>query len=137
VTPGEIVSKFKAGQDVAGKQQVTISDRSTLVLDGGGITIGNLNLDGALDVKAIAGVKVHIDDLAVENLGYSFQQIKAPKNKKRKPRYREELMARAFYIKKDEVFKTKYSVPGVYELFDQTQIGRAVGFEEEEEEEVL
>lgn len=63
VTRAEIKSK------ITGK--VSISDASTLVLDGD-ITIKDLNLDGTLVVKVAPGASLVIESLKISNKGWSF-----------------------------------------------------------------
>lgn len=47
-----------------------------LVLDGEGIVIqGPLKVEGALVVRAVAGAKVTIGELSVQNKGWSWQAL--------------------------------------------------------------
>jgi len=52
---------------------LAISHRSTLILEGD-ITIKNLNLDGALIIRAAPGTRVHILKLSVVNEGWTLNQ---------------------------------------------------------------
>jgi UDP-sugar pyrophosphorylase len=66
VTQQEIVEKVKEGK---------MSTRSSLVLDGNGIRILNMDLDGALVIKACDGAEVTVDGLTVENKGWVLEEI--------------------------------------------------------------
>jgi UDP-sugar pyrophosphorylase len=54
---------------------VSVSDKSTLVLGGAGITLTGLELDGALIVNCAPGAKVEVKDSKVCNKGFSFVPI--------------------------------------------------------------
>jgi hypothetical protein len=57
-----------------------LAPRSVLLLDGPGIQIKNLRVDGALVVKAVPGARVVIDGLSVSNAGWSWtplEQVRA------------------------------------------------------------
>ena len=66
ITQEEIVSKVSGGK---------VSLRSSLVLDGNGITINNMDLDGALVIKACDGAEVTVDGLQVTNKGWELEEI--------------------------------------------------------------
>ena len=67
------------------KGKVIISEESTLVLEGD-VTIENLQLDGALIVRALNGSKIVIKNLKVNNEGYLFQDID-PSDEQYAPKY--------------------------------------------------
>lgn len=67
LTTGDIRAKFKAPQDVRVTQQ------SSLVLDGSGIVIHKLDVDGALIIRAVDGANVVINSLVVKNGGASVR----------------------------------------------------------------
>ena len=79
VTLGDIRSRFKEN----GK--VVISAESTLVLEGN-VEIENLQLNGALIIRAVNGSKVIIKNLKVNNDGYSFKVID-PNDAQYAPKY--------------------------------------------------
>lgn len=66
ITQEEIVTKVKGGK---------LSTRSSLVLDGNGIIVKDVNLDGALVVKACDGAEITIDGLTVQNKGWELEEI--------------------------------------------------------------
>ncbi|PIQ90857.1 MAG: hypothetical protein COV71_02285, partial [Candidatus Omnitrophica bacterium CG11_big_fil_rev_8_21_14_0_20_41_12] len=66
MTEQEVINKVTGG---------TISDRSTLIVDGQDITIENLQLDGTLIIKTAPGVKLTIKDLKVSNKGWRFVDL--------------------------------------------------------------
>eukprot|EP00543_Licmophora_paradoxa_P005492 CAMPEP_0202442046 /NCGR_PEP_ID=MMETSP1360-20130828/1534_1 /ASSEMBLY_ACC=CAM_ASM_000848 /TAXON_ID=515479 /ORGANISM="Licmophora paradoxa, Strain CCMP2313" /LENGTH=658 /DNA_ID=CAMNT_0049057289 /DNA_START=100 /DNA_END=2076 /DNA_ORIENTATION=+ len=66
ITREEILSKVKGGR---------ISTRSSMVLEGNGIVINDLDLDGALVVKACDGAEVSLDGLKVENKGWTLEEV--------------------------------------------------------------
>eukprot|EP00897_Mesotaenium_endlicherianum_P001660 jgi/Mesen1/1521/ME001323S00374 len=55
--------------------QCKLSQASTLVLDGKGIAVHNLDLDGALVVKASEGAEVRLSNLGVHNKGWQLEPI--------------------------------------------------------------
>ena len=66
VTAAEIAAK------VPGGEKVKISKRSTLVLDGAGIELHDVEVDGALIVRVCEGANLKIDGLRVSNDGDVF-----------------------------------------------------------------
>jgi UDP-sugar pyrophosphorylase len=56
---------------------VRISDRSVLLVEGGGVTVKSLDLDGTLVVRAAPGAKVVIDGLVVKNEGWALETLSA------------------------------------------------------------
>jgi UDP-sugar pyrophosphorylase len=66
ITQEEIVAKVSGGK---------ISQRSSLVLEGNGIMIKNMDLDGALVINACDGAQVTVDGLTVKNKGWEFQEL--------------------------------------------------------------
>jgi UDP-sugar pyrophosphorylase len=63
------LAALKAHAPCSSRMGVTVSQRSTLVLDGADIQLNGLQLDGALVVTAVPGAKVIIDGLKVHNDG--------------------------------------------------------------------
>ena len=130
ITATNIQSKFQPSSEGS----IFISPGSTLILEGDGITVSGLHLEGTLIVRAAPGARVHIDNLVVKNEGWTIVPIKEPKKKPKKPKYSPQLLMRGFYIKKVDDFVVTYDKPGCYELFRQTQAGRPVVVESENEE---
>jgi hypothetical protein len=57
---------------VPGGDEIVISDRSCLVLDGD-ITLHSLSLDGALEIRAVPGASVAVRSCAITNRGYAYE----------------------------------------------------------------
>ena len=68
VTLEDVRSRF----DSSGK--VAISSESTLVLEGD-VSIKNLELNGALCLRAVNGSKIRVENLKVNNAGFEFKTI--------------------------------------------------------------
>lgn len=66
ITQQEVLQKIQGG---------TITERSTLVLEGQGLTIKNLSLDGALSIRSCPDCHVEVDGLVVSNDGYVLEEI--------------------------------------------------------------
>ncbi len=66
ITQKEIVDKVSGGK---------MSKRSSLVLDGNGIYVKDMDLDGALMIKVCDGAEVTIDGLVVTNKGWELVEI--------------------------------------------------------------
>ena len=69
LTRATILSKFPTPSDVK------ISDRSVLLVEGSGVTIKSLDLDGTLVIRAVEGANVVVDGLVVKNDGWTYQQL--------------------------------------------------------------
>uniref|UniRef100_A0A7S2Y4M2 UTP-monosaccharide-1-phosphate uridylyltransferase n=1 Tax=Fibrocapsa japonica TaxID=94617 RepID=A0A7S2Y4M2_9STRA len=54
---------------------VKISTRSSLILEGEGIKLDSLDLDGALSITVEPGVHLTVRDLAVNNAGWKFTEL--------------------------------------------------------------
>lgn len=66
ITQEEVVSKISGG---------SITERSSLVLEGQGLTVKNLTLDGALSIRCCPGCEVEVDGLVVNNDGYVLKEL--------------------------------------------------------------
>jgi len=106
-TQAEIVSRVKG--------KLKISANSTLIVDGD-VTFGDVEIDGALVVRAVPGAKVHVDKLKVKNKGYEFVPLSDKDSKSVDQRYQ----IRAYTLQKHEHHEAIYSKPGTYELSDET-----------------
>lgn len=62
-------------EKLPGNGKIKISARSALVIDGEQVSIGALQLDGALVIHAVPGAKVRVDGLTVSNGGWSFRAL--------------------------------------------------------------
>ncbi len=101
--------------------QITISDRSALTLQGAGIKINGLKLDGALEVSAAHGVEVTIENLDVTNAGWKFVELTAAEiNDQNVPEY---LRIRGYRLEKTETASFNITEPGKY-VIDQTGLHR-------------
>jgi UDP-sugar pyrophosphorylase len=89
ITQEEVLNKVKGGKN-------RISQRSSLVLDGHHIIIQNLDLDGALVIRAGKDTFVTVDGLKVRNKGWSL--IENDPNKK----YPETVSIRGYTMDKAE-----------------------------------
>jgi len=69
LTQKDILSKFS---DPSG---VKISDRSVLIVEGSGITIKSLDLDGTLILRAPEGVSATVDGLSCKNAGWEYVRL--------------------------------------------------------------
>merc|ERR1712127_137545 len=67
ITQEEIMNKVQGGK---------ITTRSSLVLEGEGLTIKNLDLDGALVIRTGPGCEVEVDGLVVKNKGWEKVELK-------------------------------------------------------------
>ena len=95
--------------------QVSISQRSTLVIQGEGeVTIHSLRLDGALVITAAKGAKVAVKDCTVENKGWQMELLGGGKE------YPEVLKIRGYELKKYEQAEATFSTPGEH-LFTGTK----------------
>lgn len=89
----------------------SVSQKSTLVLDGKHIFLDNLNLDGALLVSAVKNAKVKLSSWHVHNAGWTLEPFNH--NDKSIP---EETRIRGFAIKKLDQKVGTLSDPGDYNL---------------------
>jgi len=97
--------------------RVRISLRSNLLLDGDGIVVESLDLDGALTVKAAPGVQLHIRCAStVRNAGCEFVALTDEEQRGEAP---EELRIRGYRLVRHEVKEVIVADPGLYELTDE------------------
>ncbi len=87
-----------------------MSQRSSLVLQGAGITVRGLDLDGALVVRAGRGVKVALKRLAVRNKGWEWRRLVEGEATEAS----EEERMRGFTVVKHETRVIEFSEPGEY-----------------------
>lgn len=97
-----------------GKDKIKISARSTLVVDGENVSIGALQLDGALIVHAVAGAKVRVDGLTVSNAGWSFRALSAAELASVDQKY----AMRGYVLDRAEQAYFVFDKPGEYALSD-------------------
>ena len=91
--------------------QVTISTRSSLVISGeGSVVIESLQLDGALEIRTIAGASVTIRGLVVTNQGWELVAL-SEEEMESAP---EELRIRGYRLEKRETDTLAFTLPGEY-----------------------
>lgn len=91
-----------------------VSSRSTLVLDGSGIQVESLDLDGALIVRARNGARVTIRTAApITNAGHRIVTLSDADAPASPP---ESIRIRAFAIVRDAERVVEFNEPGDYVL---------------------
>ena len=98
ITQEEIVNKVK--------ENVKISRSSSLVLDGHHLTIKNLDLDGALVIRAGNDSHVTVDGLTVKNKGWELTELDPSK------KYEETVAIRGYTMTKHESQEYIINEPG-------------------------
>ncbi len=87
---------------------VRISRRSALAITAGAIEIQNLNLDGALEVRAVDGARIVLRNLVVKNRGWLSRAVDSSST------VAPELAIRRFYFDKRETLLIEATRPGDY-----------------------
>mmetsp|Transcript_25227 Transcript_25227/g.74160 ORF Transcript_25227/g.74160 Transcript_25227/m.74160 type:complete len:168 (-) Transcript_25227:226-729(-) len=103
ITQEEITNKIEGGR---------ITDRSSLVLEGEGLVVKNLDLDGALVVRTGHDCEVEVDGLVVRNEGYALEEI--PEGDDADDEVPEEVAIRGYTMNKKEVMEIIIEEPGKY-----------------------
>ena len=101
VSQEEILAKVRGDDN-------TISERSSLVLEGHHLTIQNLDLDGALVIKAGDETHVTVDGLRVENKGWELVENEAGAD------YPETVAIRGYTMAKHETKEYILNEPGSF-----------------------
>ncbi|KAL3907463.1 MAG: hypothetical protein SGILL_008864, partial [Bacillariaceae sp.] len=83
-----------------------ITQRSSMVLEGHHLTIKNLDLDGALVIKAGEDTHVTVDGLKVRNKGWEFVENDSSKD------YPETISIRGYTMDKHETAEYILNEPG-------------------------
>lgn len=99
ITQEEVVRKIHGG---------SITERSSLVLEGHGLTVRNLTLDGALSIRCCSESEVEVDGLVVRNEGYRMEEIVDADC------VDEAVRIRGYTMDKREVMEIEISAPGKY-----------------------
>ena len=94
--------------------RVSITSRSTLVLDGAGIRVKRLSLDGALVVRACEGAFVELTSVEVENGGWQFVPLLA--DEELDAGEAEILRLRGYRLVKHQTRELIFDKPGYYEV---------------------
>ena len=103
ITQEEVVRKIQGG---------SVTERSSLVLEGQGLTIRNLSLDGALSIRCCAECEVEVDVLVVRNDGYVLEEI--VEDEGRAESVDEAVRIRGYTMDKCAVMEIEISEPGKY-----------------------
>eukprot|EP00566_Odontella_aurita_P007124 CAMPEP_0113539968 /NCGR_PEP_ID=MMETSP0015_2-20120614/8219_1 /TAXON_ID=2838 /ORGANISM="Odontella" /LENGTH=741 /DNA_ID=CAMNT_0000439719 /DNA_START=323 /DNA_END=2548 /DNA_ORIENTATION=- /assembly_acc=CAM_ASM_000160 len=104
ITQEEITNKIEGGR---------ITDRSSLVLEGEGLVVKNLDLDGALVVRTGHDCEVEVDGLVVRNEGYALEEI-PEEGEDADDEVPEEVAIRGYTMNKKEVMEIIIEEPGKY-----------------------
>lgn len=100
ITQEEILAK------VGGAEKCSISDRSSVILDGHHLTIKNLEVDGALVIRCGPQTHVTVDGLKVENKGWVLEELDPSKE------YEETTSIRGYTMNKQETAEYLVQEPG-------------------------
>ncbi len=101
ITQEEVVNKVEGG---------SITERSTLVLEGQQLTVKNLQLDGALIIRAAPECEVEVDGLVVQNKGYELEEIPEGAD------VPETTAIRGYTMAKHEAMEIIIEEPGKYQI---------------------
>ena len=113
VTAAEIAAK------VPGGEKVRVSARSTLVLDGAGIELRDVEVDGALVVRACEGAKIVVDGLRVSNDGDALVALADGEGTP-------EEQIRGYRLERKGVFEVVADTPGNYVIGEDMALVRTV-----------
>lgn len=89
-------------------KNVSISSTSTLIIEGAGVRLEELKLDGALIIKACPGANIEVNGLTVNNKGWEFVEISDPSA------VSEEDKIRGYVLEKHDTTLIEVSTPGNY-----------------------
>ena len=112
ITKSEIMSKISGG---------TITQRSSLVLEGEELYVRNIDLDGALVIRAAHGCHVTVDGLKVENEGWEFVKIPHDADLDKIP---ESVHIRGYTIKRNASKEYIITEPGKYHIGPDGELQR-------------
>jgi len=107
ITQEEIVKKINGGR---------ITERSNLVLEGQKLTVKNLDLDGALVIRAAPDCEVEVDGLVVKNEGCLLEEI--PEGAE----VEESVSIRGYTMTKHEVREIIITEPGKYFIGENGEV---------------
>lgn len=99
ITQEEIVRKIHGG---------SITERSSLVLEGQGLVVKNLQLDGALIIRSGPHCDVEVDGLVVQNKGYELVELPESAD------VEETVKIRGYTMAKHEAMEIIITEPGKY-----------------------
>ena len=107
ICPGFAITQQEVMQKVEGGK---ITKRSSLVLEGEGLKIKNLDLDGSLVIRTGHDCDVTVDGLVVRNKGYDLEEVPEGAS------VPEEVAIRGYTMKKNEVMEIIINEPGKYHI---------------------
>lgn len=107
ITQEEVVKKIQGGR---------ITKRSSLVAEGQKLTIKNLNLDGALVIRAAPDCEVEVDGLVVQNEGVILEEIPGSAD------VDESVSIRGYTMTKREVKELIITEPGKYFIGEDGEV---------------
>ena len=102
ISQEEVVKQFPTGTDVS------LTRRSSLVLEGHHLTIKSLQLDGALVIRAGPDTHVTVDGLTVKNAGWELEELQEGKE------YPESVSIRGYTMAKHETAEYLLNEPGFF-----------------------
>jgi len=109
VSQEEVLEKIKGNRN-------KISKRSSLILEGQNLSIENLNLDGALVIKAGDNTHVSVDGLKVQNKGWELVENEAG------TKYPENVSIRGYTMIKKETREYLLYDPGSYIIGENGEV---------------
>jgi len=107
ITQEEVLKKIESGK---------ITKRSSLVAEGQKLTIKNLDLDGALIIRAAPDCEVVVDGLVVKNDGYVLEEIQEGAE------VEESVSIRGYTMAKNEVKEIIITEPGKYTIGEDGEV---------------
>lgn len=107
ITKNEIIEKIQGGK---------ITTRSSLVLEGESLTVKNLDLDGALVIRAAHGCEVEVDGLVVRNKGW--EKVEVPEGAD----VPEVVAIRGYTMEKHESMEIIINEPGKYKILQDGSV---------------
>jgi len=104
--PAFTITQEELQSKVGGAERCSITERSSVVLDGHHITIKNLEVDGALVIRSSDDTDVTVDGLKVNNKGWALEELDPSKE------YEENVRIRGYTMKKMESAEYILTEPG-------------------------
>ncbi|KAI9992018.1 hypothetical protein PInf_017398 [Phytophthora infestans] len=92
---------------------ISITARSTLIVEGAEVTFDALDLDGAVRIVACPGAKVKVKSLSVKNAGVEYEAVLADGDPVD--------AMRGYRLKQEEVNEFRFDTPGNY-VIDEMRI---------------
>jgi UDP-sugar pyrophosphorylase len=115
ICPSFAITQEEIMDKVHGKN-IRITERSSLVLDGHHLKIKNLDLDGALVIRAGDETHVTVDGLKVHNLGWELVENKSGKN------YPETVSIRGYTMAKYATKEYLLHEPGTFVIGEDGEV---------------